>query len=222
MEIAVLIPVLGRPHRVEPLLASLDETTGHDCWPLFLVSPHDEEEIAAVEATGVDMLQVDWAAGGDYARKMNAGFAHTETPFVFLAADDLRFRPDWAERAIATWEATGAGVVGTNDLGNSRVISGEHATHSLVERAYGQLGTIDDPGRLLHEGYWHNFVDDELVGTAKHRGAYAAAGDSVVEHLHPNWGKSERDGTYLLAEAHFEADRLHFDRRRPSWGAWGR
>jgi hypothetical protein len=48
------------------------------------------------------------------------------------------------------------------------VIRGEHSTHPIIVRSYieGQ-GAIDEPGKALHEGYWHNFVDDELIGTAR-------------------------------------------------------
>ena len=57
-------------------------------------------------------------------------------------------------------------------------------------------GTIDEPGKILHEGYVHEFVDDELVMTARKRKAYAHAADAIVEHLHPDWGKGEMDTSY--------------------------
>jgi hypothetical protein len=79
------------------------------------------------------------------------------------------------------------------------------------------MGTVDEPGRLLHEGYGHNFVDNELVETAKTRDAWTFAADSIVEHLHPSWGKAERDQTYNIGRARFDADRRYFQRRQRLW-----
>jgi glycosyltransferase involved in cell wall biosynthesis len=218
VDVVVLIPVLGRPHRVAPLLESLT-AAGGPTRPLFLISPDDDAQAAAIAAAGAERLVVSWPPGrGDYAPKMNAGFAATDEPFVFLAADDLRFRPGWAEAALATAAQTGAGVVGTNDLGNGRVIAGDHATHPLVRRDYGRRGTLDDPGKLLHEGYWHNFVDDEFIETAKQRGQYAPCPAAVVEHLHPAWGKAPVDETYLRGTEHFLDDAQHYAVRAERFG----
>jgi hypothetical protein len=222
-DVAVLIPVLSRPDRVAPLLASLEGTgAGLDEKPLirptFLCSPDDEAEIAAVAATGLVPLVVEWEPGqGDYARKINHGATNVAADWFFLGADDLRFHPGWLAACLLVHSQTGACVIGTNDLGNPRVTAGEHATHSLVHADYRECGTLDEPDsyKLLHEGYWHNFVDDEFVGTAKQRGTFAMAADAHVEHLHPNWRKSRDDETYRRGLATFHVDQaLHFQRSR--------
>lgn len=220
MTIVVLVPVLDRPHRVQLLVESLAASCAPgSAWPYFLLSPGDADEEEAVSASGARYSVMEWEAGrGDYARKMNYGFTATTDEFVFLAADDLTFRPGWAEHAIARHHETGACVVGTNDLGNQRVVKGEHSTHSLVHRDYGACGTIDDPSKLLHEGYHHNYVDDEFVDTAKWRGTYAHAADSIVEHLHPNWGKAQNDDTYRRGNEHFNDDRAYYIERTRLWG----
>lgn len=223
--IAVLVPVLGRPGRVEPLVASLEAASAViPCTAYFLVSQGDGAELEAVRRSGSKAIEVGWPAGkADYARKMNLGVAETDEPFVFFGADDLHFHPGWAERAVAAWYETQCCVIGTNDMGNSRVTQGDHSTHSLVDRDYLAChGTIDEPGRLLHEGYWHNFVDDEFIQTAKARGTYYQAKDSRVEHLHPDWGKGPQDATYRRGKEHFNDDRRHFQSRQPLWGgrAW--
>jgi len=43
---------------------------------------------------------------------------------------------------------------------------------------------------LYHTGYWHEGCDVEFAATARSRGTYAFAADSIVEHLHPLWGKA--------------------------------
>ena len=69
------------------------------------------------------------------------------------------------------------------------------ATHSLIRRTYidDPGGWLDGPGIVLHEGYSHNFVDEELCGLARKRRVFRFAKNSIVEHLHPHWGKAEMD-----------------------------
>jgi glycosyltransferase involved in cell wall biosynthesis len=202
-EIVVLVPVLGRPANAAPLVESLAAATTvpHRC--LFICSPDDDQQIKACEATSADLLVVEWGPGqGDYARKINRGFDASDEPWAFLAADDLNFHPGWDERALETFTRTGVGVIGTQDLGNPRVKRGHHSTHSLVSRAYIDQygsGTVDNSGRVLCELYSHQFVDNELVETAKTRGQFAFSPKSVVEHLHPHWGHTEMDDTYAKA-----------------------
>lgn len=217
-DLIILVPMLGRAHRVRPLLDSI-EATVPDAAVLFCVSPHDTAVHNEIDRAGRLRLTVPWSTRGDYARKINTGYRLSTEPLLFLAADDLLFHPGWFEAAAAQL-GPGIGVVGTNDLGSPRVIAGEHSTHSLVTRVYAdQFGTIDRPGEILHEGYPHEFCDDELVGTAKARGAWSMAQDSHVEHLHPNWGKgqSHTDALYLAQPRRMREGRPIFARRSRLW-----
>lgn len=225
-DLVILVPLLGRPHRVQPVFESMRDATPR-AHVLFLVSHDDPDAKGAVGELlhrypfEVDAMLADWPGGspGDYARKMNMGVARTSEAMIFLGADDLHYHDGWLKAALAQLRP-GIGVIGTNDLGNPRVISGDHATHSLVLRSYvEQLGTIDQPGKLLHEGYVHEFCDDELVGTARYRHAYAHAGDSHVEHLHPHWNKAPTDASYDAQDDRIAASRAHFEQRRRLWGA---
>lgn len=210
---AILVPVLNRPARVAPLIESIRQATPEAHRILFICDPDDAPEIEAVIAAGAERLMV--AAG--YAGKINAGVRATTEPLLFLAADDLVFHPGWLEKATARLVRR-IGVVGTNDLANPRVIAGTHATHSLVTRDYVErFGTIEQRGIALHEGYGHNWVDDEFVGTARHRNAFAFAADSIVEHRHPTWGTAPIDATYEKGQATFFEDRRLFRRRRSLW-----
>lgn len=213
----IVVPVLRRPHRVAPLVASVRDNTPEAHRLLFVASPTDRAEIEAINAAGAEVLVMSADhRRGDYAKKINAAAAASTEPYVFTGADDLRFRAGWLTAALDKM-ADGAGVVGTNDLGSPRVIAGEHSTHSLVARWYIDLGTIDEPGKIFHEGYWHEFVDDELVETAKRRGAYAHADDSHVEHLHPAWGKAQRDALHAQFAQRMAFGRRVYNRRRHLW-----
>lgn len=211
----ILVPMLTRAHRVVPLLQSIWATCGARV--LFLTTPEDTAVRQEIERIGALQLAVPWESVGDYARKINTGFRHTHEPLIFTGADDLRFHPGWLQAARDKL-TDGIGVVGTNDLGNPRVMDGDHATHFLITRRYIlNHGTIDEPGKVFHEAYAHEFVDDEMVGTARFRGAWAHAGLSYVEHLHPNWGKAASDPLYELQRSRMRLSQRLFQRRRALW-----
>lgn len=208
--------MLHRPHRVAPLIESL-RNSGADARPLFICSPDDEYVVDAVDTAGADRIVVDWPGGsvGDYARKINAGYRASDEPWMLTGADDLHFHPGWFDAAL---RRKGAQVIGTNDLGNQRVLAGVHATHSVVSRRYvDRCGTIDEYHKVLHEGYRHEYVDDELVGTAKFRGVWAFAPDSIVEHLHPDYSKAPRDAMYAAQGERMNESRRLFHKRSRLW-----
>lgn len=210
-ELTILIPVLARPHRVAPMLdAALAWTPDADV--LFIADPDDLPELTELEAQGANYITVD----GNYAKKINEGIRRTESPFVFTGADDLLFHPGWFEAAKQVMSDR-IGFVGTQDLCNRRVLRGLHGTHFLVARWYAELGTIDGEEGLFHEGYPHEFVDDEAVGTAKFRGAWAFAKDSVVEHLHPDAGKAPSDDLYAARPARMRAGKRIYRERKHLW-----
>jgi len=217
--IAVLVPVLDRPERVGPLVASIEAASTLVTRIVFLVSPADDVQLAACLATDAMTVVVPFALeGGDYARKINYGVELTDEPWLFQAGDDLSFHRGWDREAMRLAERPTAHVIGTNDLGNPMVRSGAHSTHSLIRRAYiEEQGTIDEPGKALHEGYWHCWVDNELIETAKSRNAYFAARRSCVEHLHHIWRKGTDDATYRRGQERYTVDHRLFQRRRPLW-----
>ena len=164
------------------------------------------------------VMDDNYEGRGDYARKINAGYDAVEAEWYFLGADDIRFHPYWFEVAMEVHKQTEACVIGTNDLGNPQVLQGQHATHSLVLLDYvEECGTIDEPGKVLHEGYSHNFVDTEFVATAKWRDAWAFAVNSRVEHLHPDWRKGQNDQVYALGKSGFANDQKYFEMRKRLW-----
>lgn len=226
--VAVLVPVLNRPQLVAGLVESLDGSVAHERgegWQVevvFVCSPNDHVEIAAVQKMELDPLVAQWPPGpGDYARKINhaARYAIGElgVTWVFTGADDLRFHPGWLAASVRRHVRTGALVVGTNDLGNPYVMRGLYATHLFVHREWVARGTVDEPGLVFHEGYDHNCVDTELVETAKARRQFAFARDAHVEHLHPSWKKAVDDATYRKGRKNHHADRQLLNQRRPLW-----
>ncbi len=216
--IAVIVPVLGRPQQIEPLLASIEAATTEPHRVVFVCSPGDREATRECLASEADTIIVPWQAGpGDFARKVNLAYRESDDDWIFQAATDLHFHPQWDTKALMAARSSGMTVVGTNDLGNAYVRRGLHSTHTLIKREYIETfgGTFDGSGEVFSERYCHNFVDTEFVQTALMRDQFTSCRQSVVEHLHPNWRKGEMDDTYEKGLKDFHADaRLYNTRLR--------
>ena len=205
-EVAILIPLM-RPHRLADVLASLeDSTTG------YTVVVIATGECADVARESRCVLIED--EGGTYPVRINKGFAATTEPYVFLGADDIRFRTGWFDAAMSEMNHV-HGVVAINDLHNGAGV------HFLVDRTYvDELGGTGDgePGVVLHEGYQHTYCDDELRHVAQFRDRFRFAGDAIVEHLHPGAGKAPTDETYAIGNATMGQGSAVFHARRHLWG----
>jgi hypothetical protein len=181
--------------------------------------------LATVCVAGDDHDRIVWARagadetvpGGTFAEGVNAACDDCiDTPWIFITGDDVRFYPGWLDEAQATAKATGAKVIGTNDLSDLPAARrGEHSPHLLISTDYiREVGASwDGPGIVCHEGYGHCFVDNEIVTAAKQRGVWAYAERSIVEHLHPAFGKAESDATYDLGDSKADTDERHWRSR---------
>jgi GT2 family glycosyltransferase len=231
-EVAVIVPVMRRPQNAEPFMRSLRASTG--LAQVYAVADEDDKEtIDAWRAAGADdviVVENDPPRPGTFAEKLNRAYsllypggtdpdAEDEnldhSVWVFIVGDDVRFHPGWLDHAQYVARTMGASVVGTNDLGTQQVQAGEHATHLLISRDYIEQhgASWDGPGVIAHEGYHHWFVDNEIVTAAKARQTWAMALGSVVEHMHPLFGRGEDDEVYALGVENAEKDRERFVRR---------
>lgn len=226
-ECAVVVPVLRRPQNAGPFMASLRASTGL-ATAYAICSVGDEETALAWKRAGAEVLlgsdedvigdghpagnQDNWAH--TFAQKVNLGYRQTRESWLLLVGDDVRFHAGWLDHAQAI-AADRFHVVGTNDMANPRVTSGEHATHLMVRRSYvdEQGASWDGPKTVAHEGYRHWFVDDEIVTVARQRGVWAMALGSRVEHLHPLFGTAPDDDVYELGRSTAEQDGALFRAR---------
>lgn len=217
----ILVPVMRRPQNAAPFMQSLRATCTEDEAAVVVI--YDADDVETQTAWGIELCDsVDSGyAAGTFPQKINVGFRCTERPWVMLVGDDVRFHPNWFEAAVRCIQQSGCMVIGTNDLGNGAVVSGQHATHMLINRQYvNDLGASwDGPGVVCHEGYRHSYVDDEIVRRAKQLGTWASARDSIVEHMHPAWGKGNHDDVYAMGGASMGADSQLFVQRCSANGA---
>lgn len=213
--LVVVVPTRGRAHALKSLALEFKATTpAHRM--LFVVDPDDPQSFRLGREVGDVLVTVSRLS---YAAKANRAIERSTEPFLLFAADDVKPHPGWFEAAHALMSEE-VGFVSTNDLGSERVMDGEYATCPLVARSYAEQGTIDGGPGVFHEGYHHNPADIEASETAKHRGAFAYCPESVVEHMHPNYGKAEVDQTYLeggMNEEANEADAVLFAERSALW-----
>ncbi len=206
---AILVPAMRHTNAqrfMDSLRASTSLATVY-----AIAAPGEEDAIEAWRAAGAQTIK---GSGATFAERMNLGYRMTDEPWVFITGDDVTFRAGWLDHAQAVAGST-YDVVGTNDLGNPRVTSGEHATHLLIRRSYADDhgASWDGPQSICHEGYRHWFVDDEIVLAAKQRNAWAMALGSIVEHHHPLWGKAEDDAVYRLGQSFATEDQERFEER---------
>jgi hypothetical protein len=213
--IDVVIPTFGRAARLADVAFNVIENTANLASVTFVLEADDAESIAAVSAIPSGIVRCLFNTGPrSYAGAINTAANELSAPWFFTGADDLRFHRGWDESALRLASATGAQVVGTNDLGHPAVLAGIHSTHSLIHRLYIEAGCTAEriPGKVLHE-YDHNYVDTELVAVATKRNLYAHCHAAKVEHMHPVWGKGQNDATYEAGSAHFDEDKAEFERR---------
>jgi hypothetical protein len=212
MMLVVLVPVLARPHHVEPFLRAVRESTPEPWRVLFIADPDDVAEHEAIEVAGGWMI----VSSGSYSQKINRGVAETDEPLILLAADDVRPHSGWLERALEAM-VNGVQVVGLEDL-IPRPNRLGHATHFLMTREYAQLPCIDGSRGPLYEGYAHCRIDDELMATATKRGCYAYAPEAILEHVgHPMLPDGVDDETYRKGRANIRLDGKRFMRRAHLW-----
>lgn len=206
----IIVPVLNRPWQARPFMQSVQESQAR---VIVVAEAGDDDTIAEWWLAGA-FVHTDLRAH-TFAQKVNVGYRIGQAPWMLLCGDDARFTPGWLDAAIEVASSARAAVVGTNDEANRRVMRGQHTCHPFIRRTYVEFmgASWDGPGVVCHEGYAHNFVDDEIVTVAKQRGLWAHAPKCVIHHLHHIYGTADKDATYQLGQASNEADRNLFNRR---------
>lgn len=219
LPLATLVPVLNRPQNVKPLIRSFQASRTPGLLVVICELDDIDEQIELERWAFPSMRVITVVDAHTWPEKINVGVEQIAAQWYLCAADDVDFYPGWWKATEKLRDDKKIGVIGTNDLGNPRVIAGEHTCHPLIRRDYIlNYGTWDEPRRAIHEGYKHWYCDDELVITAKMRDAWAFCEDAVVKHDHPYWVGGELDDTYRLGESHADQDRALFVSRMAAMG----
>lgn len=195
--IAIVIPTMGRAELLFPLAWNIARTTPTGVFQIYFVANVEDnltqEAILKIEGP----VQMVMAHKRGYPCAVNAGVREVKERWVAIVNDDVRFHDGWLKGLFDVMTPT-TSVIATNDL-SPHTANGDACTQPVVERRYIETygGAWDEPGVTMHEGYWHNFSETELYDVARSRGVATYAPGSIIEHLHPDWGKAEIDDTYL-------------------------
>ena len=210
--VAILVPVLNRPHRVEPLLASIAAATPEQHSVIFACS--DQPTVDELDRVSARYIRDEGGDEGSWAIRINKLYKMVDEPYIFTGADDLAFRPGWFSAVMQQMNRVD-GVVAVNDLLNGSGV------HFVISRNYIEtLGGTGDgiPGEVMHPAYRHAFADDEERHVAQFRNRWAYANDAIVEHMHPGAGKAPTDETYAIGNASMGQGNAVFMSRRHLWG----
>lgn len=219
LPLATLVPVLNRPDNVRPLIESFRDSKTPGLL-IFIAELADIDERIELERNAYpSMRTITVVDAHTWPQKINVGIQQIAANWYLCAADDVEFRQGWWETTKLLRDDSRIGVIGTNDLGNPRVIAGQHTCHPLIRRDYIlNHGTWDTPRQAIHEGYRHWYCDDELVITAKMRDAWAFCPEAIIKHNHPYWTGGTLDSTYLEGESHANEDHATFLTRMNKMG----
>lgn len=179
---------------------------------IYIVMESDDEASLQVakRLNSVDVV----GEYGSNATAVNAGYWASTEPFVAIVNDDCLFHDGWDMAALKYFSDT-THIVGINQ-GDGRCTS-----FSMVRRAYIEehSGVFDQPNTLYHP-YVSQFPDTEFAEYAQHRGVWADARDSVIEHMHWVFGKADPNHpNYTKQSASFAGDMKEYERRRLQWSA---
>lgn len=216
MKLGIYIPTFGRPNKLQQVADNIKEATRGDYSLYWCVESFDKESIKAAKKTGAKVIIN--RGKPCYADALQTVYENTKEQIFFWGNDDFLFLKDWdAEPMKMMNENNEIGVLGVRD-GNPNT---RFSTISFIRRSYieEQSGVIDMPNRVLYP-YHHNYVDDELTGTAKKRGVWAYCTTPCIHHQHHSFkwlGDFPHDKTYAKNDANFAKDSETYYSRVHLW-----
>ena len=202
--ISVLVPSRRRATSLQEFLQSLFENAKFkdriEVW-VYL----DQDEIQ--EYPLIDNVRYIRGTKTNLSSMYNLCAEKAKGDLFFLAADDIRIKMEnWDEVINSIFDAFADTfiVVHGDDLGVDPLKFG---THFFLHRNwYQSLGKVWPESAIGRSDVWMSNLADKL-------GKRVFLSDLVVEHLHPSWGKSKLDSTYLqgLKSANLEAKKIGSD-----------
>lgn len=211
--IQIIVPTYKRIQNIEKCFNNILETP--DCEPLFVVHESDTDSLNEVKRLGAKYTIDKQSPSGVNAS--NAGYWAVKTNWFVLSQDDIIFHKGWLDNA-KKHISKGIKVVGLYD-GYPYHLQSQHSVAWLINKNYVQKNSlsIGHKNVLFNPDYKKNYADNELNDTAKFRGVWAYASDSLAEHLHPGFNKSQMDSTYQMNENFLGEDRELYNSRIHLW-----
>lgn len=203
-DLAVIVPSRGRPGNITRLIQAWKATTTAAARLLVVTDPDDPQapgyEALQIGAHGDAFAHIILDPGGKRLRlggilnHIGYGLA-TETPAFavgFMGDDHLPRTQGWDEAVLDALNELRSGIAYGNDL-----LQGERLpTAAFI--------TADIPrtlGWMVPPGLIHLYADDAWLALGQAMGRLRYLPDVVIEHLHPDAGKADRDAGYDEANA---------------------
>ena len=193
-KVSIIIPTI-RPEPLKRCLKAVKENAGIPETQYEILVEEDKERIGA-------------------SRMINGLVEKAQYNLVLFVGDDTVPQPSFLEKALEAIDTLpdSWGLVGLNDLR----FDGRHfATAWLADkRLISLLG-----GKIMHEGYWHCFADNELTVRCRELKRYTWAKDAKIKHINPVVDKDvEWDDDYrrIYSQEWFMHDQVLFWKRRQS------
>ena len=211
--IQVIVPTYKRIQNIDKCFSNILETP--DCEPLFVVHESDIDSLNEVKRLSAKYTIDKQLPSGVNAS--NCGYWAVKTNWFVLSQDDIIFHKGWLDNA-KKHISKGIKVVGLYD-GYPYHLQSQHSVSWLINKNYVQRNSlsIGHKNVLFNPDYKKNYADNELNDTAKFRGVWAYASDSLAEHLHPGFNKSPMDSTYQMNENFLGDDRGLYNSRIHLW-----
>lgn len=197
-KVAILIPTVDRLENIKKCVQSIIDNTVLP-YEIYVMTKHKpiidwcrDREIVVFEDESDDIR---------YNTRINHMYRETQEPYLFTGSDDVIFEKGWLE-GLMGGIGKGYAVIGANDGYNPM------STNFLIKREYieKQSGCLDTLNVIFYPKYQHNFVDVELLSTAKKRNQYVQVVNAKVTHHHWRKDPSKYDKTYQWADERVEKD----------------
>lgn len=211
--IDIIVPTYKRIQNIEKCFNNILETP--DCRPLFVVHESDTDSLNEVKRLKASYTIDKQSPSGVNAS--NAGYWAIKTNWFVLSQDDIFFHKGWLDNA-KKHITKGIKVVGLYD-GYPYHLQSQHSVAWLINRQFVQRNSLSIGHKdvLFNPDYKKNYADNELNDIAKFRKVWAFASDSLAEHLHPGFNKSQMDSTYQMNENFLSEDRELYNLRSNLW-----
>jgi glycosyltransferase involved in cell wall biosynthesis len=209
-KVAILTPTYGRPHKIQSYIDNIRSVTNMDLAEIVFIVEDDDLEVKKLCQESGEKTFINTRARS-FGGAMNTAVRLLDNQYFFGSSDDFFFHPNWLEPLLELTEKYG--FIKCNDLGRTDNL----ATCYLINRSYLTRCVPDSPEDIVCEKYLHNFTDTELTAVAIANGEYYYCQESIVEHMHPVWGKAEYDATYGLQNGTWQYDENIFYERSSFW-----
>lgn len=202
-DLLVIVPSRGRPARLAAMIEARLSLAEAETFVAVAVDA-DDPELTRYRALWSGAARWSLTEGprrtlSGWTNYLAAASAGRYRALASLGDDHLPRTPGWDRLLLEALDKLGGeGIAYGNDL---------HQREALPTAPVISAGIVEALGWMCLPAVSHYFVDDAWAALGRGAGCLAYVPEAVIEHCHPDAGKSAGDATYAEAEAGAAADR---------------